>query len=119
MPRLSPRSRIEALLALAGVRVNGAAPTDMMVHDEHFYARAVAHGSLGLGEAPMDGRWDAKDLDGMLFRLLTAYVDAQVHGVDGAPRSLRAKLSNLQRGQRAYAVGDQHYDRGNDLVQAI
>jgi len=119
MPRLSPRSRIEALLALAGVRVNGAAPTDMMVHDEHFYARAVAHGSLGLGEAYMDGWWDAKDLDGMLFRLLNAYVDEQVHGVDDAALYLRAKLSNLQRGQRAYAVGEQHYDLGNDLFHAM
>jgi cyclopropane-fatty-acyl-phospholipid synthase len=119
MPRLSPRSRIESLLALADVRIDGSAPTDLIVHDEHFYARAIAHGSLGLGEAYMDGWWDAEDLDGMLFRLLNAHVDERVHGLDDAALFLRAKLTNLQRGKRAYTVGEQHYDLGNDLFSAM
>jgi len=119
MPRLSARSRIQSLLELADVHVNGSAPTDMHVHDERFYARAIAHGSLGLGEAYMDGWWDADDLDGMLARLLGAHVDERVHGLDDAALFLRAKLTNLQRGRRAYAVGEQHYDLGNDLFSAM
>ncbi|WP_347261327.1 cyclopropane fatty acyl phospholipid synthase [Rudaea sp.] len=119
MARHTARSRIEALLALADVRVDGPAASDLQVHDERLYARIIAHGSLGLGEAYMDGWWDAADLDGFLFRLLAAHVDERVGGIDDAALFLRAKLVNMQRGRRAYKVGEQHYDLGNDLFQAM
>lgn len=119
MVRHTARSRIEALLALADVRVDGPAASDLQVHDERLYARIIAHGSLGLGEAYMDGWWDAADLDGFLFRLLAAHVDERVGGIDDAALFLRAKLVNMQRGRRAYKVGEQHYDLGNDLFQAM
>jgi cyclopropane-fatty-acyl-phospholipid synthase len=119
MARNSARNRIESLLAFAGARINGEAPIDLQVHDERLYPRIVAHGSLGFGEAYMDGWWDAADLDGFLFRLLAAHVDEQVGGIDDAALFLRAKLVNMQRGRRAYKVGEQHYDLGNDLFQAM
>ncbi len=119
MPRLTARSRIESLLNLAGVRIDGDAPTDMQVHDQRLYARAIAHGSVGLGEAYMDGWWDAPDLDGFLFRVLHAHIDERVGGIDDAALFLRSKLLNLQRGRRAYEVGEHHYDLGNDLFQAM
>src|SRR5690606_30453217 len=53
------RTRIEELLALAGVHVDGPEPHDIQVHDDRLYGRILAHGSLGLGEAHMDGWWDA------------------------------------------------------------
>ncbi len=115
----NPRSRIESLLALAGVRVGGDAPSDIQVHNDRLYARAIAHGSLGLGEAYMDGWWDATDLDGFLYRLLNAHIDERVGGIDDAALFLRSKLVNMQRGRRAYKVGEQHYDLGNDLFQAM
>ena len=115
----NPRSRVESLLAIADIRIGGSAPSDIRVHDDRFYARAIAHGSLGLGEAYMDGWWDAADLDGFLYRLLNAHVDERVGGIDDAALFLRAKLVNMQRGRRAYKVGEQHYDLGNDLFQAM
>ncbi|MBS0567614.1 MAG: cyclopropane fatty acyl phospholipid synthase [Proteobacteria bacterium] len=115
----NPRSRIESLLALADIHVDGGEPCDIQVHDERFYARAIAHGSLGLGEAYMDGWWDAASLDGFLHRLLAAHVDEKVGGIDDAALFLRAKLVNMQRGRRAYKVGEQHYDLGNDLFRAM
>ena len=51
----SLKAHAEALLAEAGVHIGNDAPTDIQVHDEHLYARVFAHGSLGLGEAYMDG----------------------------------------------------------------
>jgi hypothetical protein len=47
------RERAERLLEQADVRVNGDRPWDFRVHDERTFARAFAHGSLGLGEAYM------------------------------------------------------------------
>ena len=115
----NPRSRVESLLALAGIRVGGDAPSDIQVRDDRLYARAIAHGSLGLGEAYMDGWWDTADLDGFLYRLLNAHVDERVGGIDDAALFLRSKLVNMQRGRRAYKVGEQHYDLGNDLFRAM
>ena len=119
LPRLTARNRIESLLNLAGVRIDGDAPTDMQVHDEHLYARAISHGSVGLGEAYMDGWWDARDLDGFLYRVLHAHIDERVGGIDDTALFLRSKLLNLQRGRRAYEVGEHHYDLGNDLFEAM
>lgn len=115
----SAQKRVEALLDLAGVRVGGDVPTDMQVHDERLYTRIIAHGSLGFGEGYMDGWWDAENLDGFLHRVLVAQLDKRVGGIDDFALFLRAKLVNLQRGRRAYAVGKLHYDLGNDLFEAM
>ncbi|HET8941912.1 MAG TPA: cyclopropane fatty acyl phospholipid synthase [Rudaea sp.] len=114
-----PQQKVTRLLAQAGLTLNGSAAYDPKIHDGHFYARVVAHGSLGLGESYMDGWWDAEDLDGFLFRLLAARLDEQVHGIDDAWLWLKSKLLNLQRGHRAYVIGERHYDIGNNLFQAM
>jgi cyclopropane-fatty-acyl-phospholipid synthase len=119
MSRSKLRHRVEGLLAAAGVTIDGDRPTDIQVHDERLYARALAHGSLGVGEAYMDGWWDAADLDGLLLRLIAAHTDEKVHSLDDMRLWLKAKLLNLQRGRRAYVVGERHYDLGNDLFQAM
>jgi cyclopropane-fatty-acyl-phospholipid synthase len=119
---LSPsrtRARVESLLASADVTVDGHASTDLRVHDARLYARLLAHGSLGLGESYMDGWWDTDDLDGFLFKLVDAHLDERVGGIEDAWLFLKALLVNLQRGRRAYVVGERHYDLGNDLFQAM
>ena len=113
------RARIAERLATAGVRIDGAAPHDLRVHDPALFARVFAHGSLGLGEAYMDGWWDADDLPGFLYRVLDARLDLRVGGIEDAALSLRSRLRNLQRGRRAYIVGEKHYDLGNDLFEAM
>ena len=113
------RARVESLLDIAGVHIDGDAPSDLHVHDARLYSRIVAHGSLGLGESYMDGWWDADSLDGFLFRLLDAHVDERAGTFDDAWLYLKSNLVNLQRGQRAYEVGERHYDLGNDLFQAM
>ncbi|UHQ25102.1 cyclopropane fatty acyl phospholipid synthase [Lysobacter sp. 5GHs7-4] len=113
------RNRVVALLALADVRVDGDRPWDIEVDDERFYSRVIAQGSLGLGESYMDGWWRCASLDGMLLRLLRAHVDERVHGWSALFDGLRAHLINLQSRKRAFAVGERHYDLGNDLYRAM
>ena len=117
--RTRAHARVEALLNFAGVSIDGNAPTDIRVHDPRLYARILAHGSLGLGEAYMDGWWDTDDLDGFLFRLLDTRLDERVGGWEDAWLYIKSRFLNLQRGQRAYEVGERHYDLGNDLFQAM
>ena len=113
------KARVESLLAEAGIRVDGDAATDIRLHDPHFHARVLSHGSLGLGESYMEGGWDVDSLDGFLSRLLEARLDERVHGLGEIADAVRARLTNLQAGRRSYEVGKRHYDLGNDLYEAM
>ena len=72
------RQKVEFLLALADVKIGGNRPWDIHVHNDRFYARVLAKGSLGLGEAYMDGWWDCERLDEFFYKILTAELDAKV-----------------------------------------
>jgi len=113
------RRRVDALLAQAGVHPDGGATTDPVIHDDRFHRRVLAQGSLGLGESYMEGWWDVESLDGMLCRLLRNRIDQRVHGFGEILDTIRARALNLQAGRRAYAVGERHYDLGNDLFEAM
>lgn len=118
------RHRVQHLLAEAGVRMGGRCDQDLgdcdlQVHDNRLYARLLAQGSLGLGESYMDGWWDTRSLDGLLFRLLQARSDQRVPGIAAWFDRLRAGLINLQTRHRAFTVGERHYDLGNDLYRAM
>lgn len=113
------RGKVEALLWSAGVRVGGAAPWDIQVHDSRFYRRVLVNGSLGLGESYMDAWWDADSVDALLARLLATGVDRRVRGLGDLALSLRSLLSNAQAGRGRMRVAEQHYDLGNDLFEAM
>jgi cyclopropane-fatty-acyl-phospholipid synthase len=113
------RQRVCDLLQQAGITPGGPATFDPVIHDERFYARVLAQGSLGLGESYMDGWWDVASLDGMIVRLIRARLDRRVRGIGARVDDLRAWLLNLQTARRAALVGKRHYDIGNPLFQAM
>src|SRR3954469_781134 len=113
------RARLESLFASCGVDVDGPDAWDIQVHHEGFFARVLADGSLGLGEAYMEGWWDARDLDGFIFRLLANHAEDQVATWRNACAWLSATLTNLQRRSRAFEVGVRHYDLGNEFYEAM
>ncbi|HBD18786.1 MAG TPA: cyclopropane fatty acyl phospholipid synthase [Arenimonas sp.] len=112
-------ARVAALLETADVRLDGDRPWDLQVHDARLPTRLLAQGSLGLGEAYMDGWWDSADLDGLLWRLLQARLDERRPGLADAWDGLKARLLNLQSTRRSLEVGRRHYDLGNDLYAAM
>ncbi len=111
------KHRVVRLLDGAGIQINGPHPWDLQVHNEHFYRRVIAHGSLGLGESYMQGWWDAQDLDGLIYRLLMANLEERVLTLDMLLEFLHARFFNLQKPARAFDVGRRHYDMGNDLYK--
>ncbi|KQY52638.1 cyclopropane fatty acyl phospholipid synthase [Lysobacter sp. Root494] len=113
------RHRLERLLAHADVRVDGDRDWDLQMHDPRLPMRLLAQGSLGLGESYMDGWWDARSLDGLLYHLLDARIDERVRGIAAYLDGLRAQLFNLQTRSRSFTVGERHYDLGNDLYAAM
>lgn len=111
---------VRELFAGAGIEVNGSEPHDIQVHDPEFYTRVLRDGSLGLGEAYMDGQWDAERLDDALYRVLRGQLDVKARGnVSMVVHVAKAKLWNLQNPLRAFQVGEQHYDIGNELYEAM
>ncbi len=113
------RDKAQDLLQLAGITIDGGSNVDPVVHDDRFFARVFAHGSLGMGESYMDGWWDVDDLSGMLTRILQARLDDQLHTFDALVSHMRARWFNMQRGRRAWEIGKHHYDTGNDLFEAM
>lgn len=111
---------IRELLHSAGVEVNGANPWDIQVHNPAFYERVLRDSSLGMGEAYMDGWWDADSIDEMITRVLKARLDEKVrNNARLVFQVLRAKLFNRQSSARAFQIGERHYDLGNDLYRAM
>ena len=110
---------VRELLAGAGVTIGGDAPWDIQVRDARLYARVIRDGTLGAGEAYVDGWWDCEALDQMIERITKAHVDSLVReGWISLANSVRARLFNLQAA-RAFEVGRRHYDIGNDLYRAM
>jgi len=113
------RAEIEDLLAKAGIRIDGDRPWDMRIHKPGALERAAARGSLGLGEAYVDGDWDAQRLDEFFERVLRARLDREVRPLRLLPSILAARVFNHQSTRRAWRVGEVHYDLGNDFYQAM
>ncbi|PWU28532.1 cyclopropane fatty acyl phospholipid synthase [Pseudomonas sp. RW407] len=107
------------LLHKAGIQINGQRPWDMQVLRPRVFERALAQGSLGLGESYMDGDWDAQHLDEFFHRLLRARLDQEVRPWRLLAHVLRYRLLNLQSSRRAWQVGRRHYDLGNELYRAM
>jgi len=113
------RAKVRRLLERADIRTGGERPWDIQIHDERFYRRVFAQGSMGLGEAYMDGWWDCAAIDHLIFRLIQSGVATSVRPWVERLGELRAAVQNLQRPARAYIIGEHHYDIGNDLYQCM
>jgi cyclopropane-fatty-acyl-phospholipid synthase len=104
------RPLLENLLEGSGVRVNGDRPWDIRVHRERLYRRAL-RGSLGIGEAYIDGDWDCDALDELFRRVLSSNVQQKrLVRAASALKRLQSRLTNLQTRRRSRAVAEEHYD---------
>ena len=110
---------MEELLAKAGIQINGPRPWDMQLHAAGVLERVVSRGSLGLGEAYMDGDWDAEQLDEFFAHVLRARLDREVKPLSLLVPVLRGMIFNRQNLKRAWQVGEAHYDLGNEFYQAM
>jgi cyclopropane-fatty-acyl-phospholipid synthase len=113
-----PKAALKKILSLADIRINGTNPWDIQVHNENFYHRVLARGSLGLGESYMDGWWDCSRLDELFCRLLSYEVESKVKkNLSILYESLRARIVNMQSRKRAFHIGENHYDLDNELFK--
>ena len=97
----------------------GALRVSLRVHDFDFYRQVARNGSVGAGEAYMDGAWDSDDLVA-LIRVLVRNRDL-LDGVETglarlggwAMNAWHALRRNTRTGSRRNIAA--HYDLGNDF----
>jgi cyclopropane-fatty-acyl-phospholipid synthase len=113
------KKTISTLLEKADVRIGGDRGWDIVVHDDRLFGRVLTHGTLGLGEAYMDGWWDAKSVDQFIHRLVAHHVKDEIRfDFALANAYLRALAVNLQR-RHTFEVAHTHYDLSNTLYAAM
>ena len=116
----SAERAVREILKSADIEINGSRPWDIQVHNPGLYARALRSGNLGLGEAYMDGWWDAEAMDEFFCRILRARLDEQVKLTWPVIQGwLAGFLTNTGRRGKAFEIGEKHYDIGNDLYQKM
>ncbi|PKH26537.1 cyclopropane-fatty-acyl-phospholipid synthase [Enterobacterales bacterium CwR94] len=110
----------QEMLASADVVINGTRPWDIQVKNPDFFKRVIQEGSLGLGESYMDGWWECEQLDTFFHHVLKHHVQEQLpHHLRDTLRVAVSRLTNLQSKRRAWIVGKEHYDLGNDLFSRM
>lgn len=111
--------QVEKLLEPTGIQLNGSQPYDIQVHDDRLYRRVLTQGSLGLGEAYMDGWWESDRIDEVVFRLMSNHVERRLVTPALVLAYLSGKVINKASPARAFEIGTHHYDIGNNLFQAM
>jgi len=110
----------EKILETAGIKINGKNPWDIKINNPDFYKRVKTQGSLGLGESYMDGWWECNRLDEFFYRVLASDVPGKIGlSLPIILGFIWANFFNLQAKNRAFQVGKEHYDIGNDLFELM
>lgn len=111
---------VKQLLKAADIKVGGARPQDITVHDDRVYARILRHRELGLGESYMDGWWDCKQVDQFVTRVLSINIRDQIKLRPGTVLAgLSSVVLNQQTVRRARRNAAHHYNIGNYLYERM
>jgi cyclopropane-fatty-acyl-phospholipid synthase len=110
------KNNITEMLSLAGIGINGNNPWDIKVHNEKFYVRTLADGSLGLGEAYIENWWDSPRPDEFFARLLNENLENRVkENWKLLSEIIFSRIFNRQSYSHATINAQKHYDLGNEL----
>lgn len=120
MAKQKIKTVIDEILEVADIKINGTRPWDAQVNNDASYSRVIKDGSLGLGESFMEGWWDTKALDQLLYKVFSANLEQKILNNKKLLLQLfYEKFFNRQSKSKAFEVGEQHYDLGNDLYEAM
>ncbi|MFI5140386.1 MAG: cyclopropane fatty acyl phospholipid synthase [Sphingobacteriales bacterium] len=116
----SYKKTILHILEGSGIEINGPNTWDMQVHNEKLYQRILRSGSLGLGEAYIEGWWDCGELEEFFFRAFRADLEQRImNNFTTYFQIAKASILNLQTKIKSLEVAKIHYDAGNDLYKSM
>lgn len=114
------RHHLEKLLTNTGIAFNGSNPWDIQVFNAGLYERILTQGTLGLGEAYIDGWWDCQQLDELFNKFCSAQIQSRVTlHPQSIKNGLWAYFINRQSKNLVSHVVRHHYDIGNDLYRLM
>ncbi len=116
---MNAQAKLTDIATRAGIVINGDRNWDIQVHDDSVYNRIMRSGQLALGESFMDKSWDCDDLATAFAKCLEINILDELYSASTMWLSLKARLFNLQNKDRAFQVGQDHYDYGNDMYRAM
>ena len=116
---MKTRPAAEKFLSEAGITLNGKQPCDPHIRDERVFFRTYLWGTLGLGDAYVDGWWECDRLDEFFYKVIHHQLDRRVGGVSEHLWNLRDSMINVQSVRRAFQVAEHHYDLGNELYEGM
>lgn len=89
------------------------------VHDPSFYKDVLIKGSLGLGNAYIEGKWDSASIDNVIFAILSSGIYQKLAPVYDLYRNTKSNIVNLQRKKSAKKVIEKHYDLPAEFFAAF
>jgi cyclopropane-fatty-acyl-phospholipid synthase len=102
------------------VLINGKRPSDICIYDDRVYLRLLLQGTLGLGEAYMDGWWDCRALDQFFTKILRPKLLRKLkYSPPAILNSLKQTFFDLQKSSKAFEIAEHHYDLGNRLYESM
>lgn len=107
------------LLAKAGITINGSQPWDLQVREPKAFERMLRDGSIGFGEAFMEGWLDCERVDLMADRAYRSELIEQIEVKSALFETLKARLNPFGSRSRSFEIGERHYDTGNDLFEIM
>ena len=110
---------INSLFKSVDIQVNGSGDADIQIHNPEFYKRVIRDGALGFGESYMDGWWDVKNLDELIYRVLRASLQQKVRPLKNIELLWSVLFINIGKKSKAFEVAERHYDLGNELFQKM
>lgn len=116
---MSPEMFFRDLLAKAGVTVNGDKPWDLQVRDHRAYTRMLRDGTIGFGEAFMEGWLDCERFDLLAEHAFRADLSHNFEVRAAVVAAIKARLNPFGSRRRSFEIGDLHYDAGNDFFEAL
>jgi len=116
---MSPEAFFRHLLAKARITINGDQPWDLQVRNPHAYARVLRDGSIGFGEAFMQGWLDCERVDLMADRAYRADLAKQIEVRTAILNAIMVRLNPFGSRSRSFEIGEWHYDTGNDLFEIM
>jgi len=115
----SLKHKLQSLLQPAGIIINGPSPWDLQVHHEQFYSRVIAQGSMGLGEAYMEGLYDIVAPEEFFYRILRSGIGEHTKPADMIITYLRSIFINEQNKLSSRKVAEQHYNLSPELYMSF
>jgi cyclopropane-fatty-acyl-phospholipid synthase len=105
---------LDGIFKRAGIVLNGPKKYDPQItNKKEFYTRVVSNATLGLGECYMERIWDVEDLEEFIYQGFMHDLAKEYLGpVNRMTNYLLFKAVNLQTKQKAWEVGEKHYDLG-------